>query len=148
MKEINVQTLEQTAKLAERIAQLLPEPALITLSGDLGAGKTTFTKSLAKAKGVNQVVNSPTFTIMKSYRMADGKDLTHIDAYRLEGSEDELGFSEFFDSGITVIEWPQYLFELEDPDCLAIEIENGPEQERIFKISGKGPLYKKVEEAL
>lgn len=148
MKEIKIQNQDQTARLAEKIAGLLPEPALITLSGDLGAGKTTFTKALAKARGVKQVVNSPTFTIMKSYRMADGNELTHIDAYRLEGSEDELGFSEFFDSGITVIEWPQYLFELEDPDCLTIEIENGPEEERIFRIRSKGKAYQEVEQAL
>lgn len=108
MKEIEVNTLEETKALAQRIADLLPRPSLITLSGDLGAGKTTFTKSLGKELGVKSTINSPTFTILKSYRMADGAPLHHIDAYRLEGIVQDLGFEECFDEGVCVVEWRLY----------------------------------------
>lgn len=99
MKEIQIHSLEETQMLAQRLAQVLPRPSLITLSGDLGAGKTTFTKALGKALGVKGTINSPTFTILKSYEMDGGWMLHHVDAYRLEGITQELGIEECFDEG-------------------------------------------------
>ncbi|WP_243292901.1 thiamine-phosphate kinase [Bacillus sp. FJAT-47783] len=96
---------EQTAKLAEKIAGLLQPSDVITLEGDLGAGKTTFTKALAKGLGIKRNVNSPTFTIIKEY--TEGRlPLYHMDVYRMEDSEEDLGFDEYFEGeGVSVIEW-------------------------------------------
>ena len=134
MKEIEVNTLEETKALAQRIADLLPRPSLITLSGDLGAGKTTFTKSLGKELGVKSTINSPTFTILKSYRMADGAPLHHIDAYRLEGIVQDLGFEECFDEGVCVVEWPDYIEAALPKERLNIVIKQGLEEQRFFQL--------------
>lgn len=68
---------------------------LILLNGDLGAGKTTLTQFIGKALGVKRTINSPTFNIIKSYKGTNLK-LHHMDCYRLEDSEEDLGFDEFF----------------------------------------------------
>ena len=148
MKEIEVNTLEETKALAQRIADLLPRPSLITLSGDLGAGKTTFTKSLGKELGVKSTINSPTFTILKSYRMADGAPLHHIDAYRLEGIVQDLGFEECFDEGDCVVEWPDYIEAALPKERLNIVIKQGLEEQRFFQLEGVGSAYEHIVEEL
>ena len=148
MKEIEVKTLEETKALAQRIADLLPRPSLITLSGDLGAGKTTFTKSLGKELGVKSTINSPTFTILKSYRMADGAPLHHIDAYRLEGIVQDLGFEECFDEGVCVVEWPDYIEAALPKERLNIVIKQGLEEQRFFQLEGVGSAYEHIVEEL
>ena len=75
-------------------------------SGFLGAGKTTFIKAVCEALGVTDVINSPTFTILKIYQ--GDLPLYHIDAYRLKENPYDLGFDEYYDDGIMVIEWPEY----------------------------------------
>lgn len=148
MKEIEVNTLEETKALAQRIADLLPRPSLITLSGDLGVGKTTFTKSLGKELGVKSTINSPTFTILKSYRMADGAPLHHIDAYRLEGIVQDLGFEECFDEGVCVVEWPDYIEAALPKERLNIVIKQGLEEQRFFQLEGVGSAYEHIVEEL
>lgn len=149
MKEIQVHSLQESKELAKRLALCLKDKdALITLSGDLGAGKTTFTKALGAALGVEATINSPTFTILKSYRMADGRPLHHIDAYRLEGVRQELGFEECFEEGVCVIEWPQFLKDCLPASYLAITIKNGMDEERSFQLEGKGKAYAEIVEEL
>lgn len=105
-----IHSLQETAQFAEELAQKIQNHTVtLCLDGDLGAGKTTFTKSLGRALGVKSVINSPTFTIMKNYTDGAGNPFTHIDAYRLEGAGQDLGFDEVFDEGISVVEWSQYL---------------------------------------
>lgn len=113
---------EVTTKLAVRLGELVNPGDVITLEGDLGAGKTTFTKGLAKGMGIQKNVNSPTFTIMKEYR--DGRlPLYHMDVYRMEDSEEDLGFDEFFEGeGVTVVEWAHLIQEQLPPDRLDIRI--------------------------
>ncbi len=148
MKEIQIHSLEETKEFAEKIAELLPRPALITLSGDLGAGKTTFTKSLGKALGVKGTINSPTFTILKSYEMGDGWMLHHVDAYRLEGIVQELGIEECFDEGVCVIEWPDYIAHALPKERLDIQIQNGVDEQRVFIINATGKVYEQIVEEL
>ena len=83
---------------------------VIALEGDLGAGKTAFTKGLAKGLGVTRTVNSPTFTIIKEYQ---GRlPLYHMDVYRVSESEEDLGFDEYFEGeGVTVVEWAHLIKE-------------------------------------
>lgn len=100
-------SVEDTYKLAETVAKNLTAGEVVLLDGDLGAGKTTFTKGLFKALGVTEMVTSPTFTIMNEYR-GDRFKLYHFDMYRIESEEElsELGFEEqLFSDGVSVIEW-------------------------------------------
>ena len=97
MKEWKVVTdsPQKTKALAEMIGRAVSAGTLITLSGDLGAGKTTFTQGLAKGLDIDRKVTSPTFTIMKEYK---GRlPLYHIDAYRLENITQDLGFEDYID---------------------------------------------------
>lgn len=97
---------EDTALLALALSKVLQGNEKIILEGELGAGKTTFTKGLAKALGVEEEITSPTFTIMNQY--LSGKfPIYHLDMYRIEKEEDiyELGIEDEIDNGITIIEW-------------------------------------------
>lgn len=120
-KKIETDSEEETRKLAEMLGSKISNPILITLEGDLGVGKTTFTKGLGKGLGVKRVITSPTFTIIKEYmgRMP----LYHIDAYRLEFSEEDLGIEEYILSkAVTVIEWAKFIEDILPQNKLAIQI--------------------------
>ena len=147
MVEITVHSLAETAQLGEKIGSLLDAGYLLTLTGDLGAGKTTLTKSIGKALGVKKVINSPTFTILKTYY---GRiPLYHIDAYRLEGISQDLGFEEMFeDDGVCVIEWPHFIEEQLPTERLEIEIKRVNDDERLFRIRGIGDKYIEIERNL
>lgn len=96
--------------IGQKIAPLLAPKDIILLDGDLGAGKTTFTKGLAAGLGIQRNVKSPTFTIIREYQ--DGRiPLYHMDVYRLEdGSGDELGLDEYFNGdGVSVVEWSKFV---------------------------------------
>lgn len=97
---------EETIAVAKSFAANLQGGDVVLLSGELGAGKTTFTKGIALALGITEPVTSPTFTIIKEY---EGKELNlyHMDMYRLSGDLTELGLEEYLgnEKGICVIEW-------------------------------------------
>ena len=130
MKEFLSSSAEETQNLAENFAKSLNNNCVIILSGDLGAGKTTFTKGFAKGLGVEEIVTSPTFTIMNEYK--GNKNLFHFDMYRLNGVDEAyaLGFEEYFNvnnlKGICIVEWasnvkglilkPYYEIEIEKID--------------------------------
>lgn len=101
--------VEETYKIAEQVASGLKGGEVILLNGDLGAGKTTFTKGLAKALGVQDTVTSPTFTYVKEY---DGRlKLYHFDMYRVGDADEvyELGLEEYFyKGGVVVVEWNKF----------------------------------------
>lgn len=145
---IKIHSLEETQEFAQKLANLCyGKNIIITLDGDLGAGKTTWTQFFAKALGVKEVVNSPTFTIMKSYKQENGQPLYHIDAYRLEGIEQDLGFEDCFDEGISVIEWAEFIESQLPIDRISISIEE-QEDVRIVKMTGTGENSNKIVEAL
>lgn len=130
---------EETKEFAVRLSQLLQPSDVLALVGDLGAGKTTFTQGLAVGLGVNERVNSPTFTIIKEY---EGRiPLYHMDVYRLGGSED-LGFEEYFHGdGVTVVEWPSRIEEILPEQLLWIEITAFSADERELKLIPHGDRY-------
>lgn len=109
MIKFTAKNIEDTDALAARIAEKLKGGEIILLNGNLGAGKTTFTKGLAKALGIDEVVTSPTFTFMKEYH---GRlDLYHFDMYRVEDEDElyELGLNEYlYMRGVCVIEWNKF----------------------------------------
>lgn len=147
MKEIKVYSLDETNRLGNRLGSIINSNFIITLKGDLGAGKTTFTKAIGKSLGVKKTINSPTFTILKTYY---GKiPLHHIDAYRLEGITQDLGFEEIFDDeAVTIIEWPSYIETLIPKERLEIEIKRISDHERLFILHGIGSKYEEIERNL
>jgi tRNA threonylcarbamoyladenosine biosynthesis protein TsaE len=117
------------------------------LAGELGAGKTTFTKGLATGLGVKRAVTSPTFTIIKEY---NGKlPLYHMDAYRLEHSDEDIGFEEYFyGDGISVIEWAHFIEEFLPKERLQIEIKQQSDQMREILCTANSTHYQRLLENL
>ena len=133
---------EETMRVGEKLARSLGVPVVISLVGDLGAGKTTFTKGFAKGFGVKDIVTSPTFTIMNEY---DGRaKLYHFDMYRLSSMEEaiELGFEEYFDlsrlKGATLVEWAENVEGLLPMRHIEVTLTKGEGDERTIEIEPKG----------
>ena len=120
--------------LAKSLSDKLPSGIVITFSGDLGAGKTTFIRGLAEGLGIKEVVQSPTFNIMKIY-LKGNRPLIHIDAYRLADLDTDIGLDEYigYETGITVIEWPIYIEKLIPSNSIDIEITNLGDDKRQIK---------------
>lgn len=120
-KTLTVTSADQTIELGEKLANFLQPRDLILLDGDLGAGKTTFTKGLGKGLGIKRPIKSPTFTIIREYQ--SGRiPLYHMDVYRLEqGGGDELGLDEYFNGdGVNVVEWSKFVTDELPDDYLRI----------------------------
>ena len=133
--KIKVVGLDETKKLASNFASEIKGGEVVLLSGDLGAGKTTFTKFVFESLGVKEVVNSPTFAILKSY---DGKfKLHHFDTYRITLEEAiESGFDEIFQEKDSVIfvEWSENISQLLPEKTIKVNIKYLSENEREFEI--------------
>ncbi|MFW0871331.1 MAG: tRNA (adenosine(37)-N6)-threonylcarbamoyltransferase complex ATPase subunit type 1 TsaE [Patescibacteria group bacterium] len=128
-----IHSLEELTSFAPTLVKKLekeknPKSAtILTLSGNLGAGKTTLTQAIARTLGIDQAVRSPTFIISKEYPLENQvwDKLVHIDAYRLDDEPLEpLGFEEFFadPAKLIIIEWPEYLESILPPHCINISI--------------------------
>lgn len=135
---------EETRNLAKSIAEKLTSGSVLTLEGDLGAGKTTFTKGLALGLGINRNVNSPTFTIIKEYK-GGRLPLYHMDVYRLEDEAEDLGFDEYFQGdGVTVVEWA-HLIESQLPlERIDISIKYIDETNRELMMTPYGKFYDEI----
>jgi len=131
-----------TEKLAAALAKLMGPGAMVALDGDLGAGKTRFSSAVAAALGVEGIVNSPTFTIIKEYEGAT-MPFYHMDVYRLSMMEaDELGLDDYFyGGGVTLVEWASLIEELLPQERLAIYIEHRGETARRFVLTPYGEPY-------
>lgn len=141
--DASLTALEQAAveKCAEELGRMVANGDVVTLQGDLGAGKTTFTRALARGLGVDPAVpvTSPTFAILQEYqgRIA----LTHVDLYRLAGEDDVLstGVEECLGGpGVTVIEWPDRLGTLMPDVRLQITMEYAGPEKRTLVLRGYG----------
>lgn len=149
MQTITWKNESETEKTAKQLAQLLEAGDVICLEGDLGAGKTTFTRYLARALGIEGNIKSPTFTIMREYQSGH-LPLYHMDAYRLEQTGAEgLGIEEYLEGdGVCVIEWPQYIKEDLEGDYLWISIEKQGPEGRILSLTGRGKRGEELVEGL
>ncbi len=137
---------EQTKALGRMLSSHFEPGDVVTLSGDLGAGKTTLTSGIGQGLGVESEVISPTFNILKCY-FKGRLPLYHIDAYRLEGQNIEIGLDEAIEGdGVCVIEWPGFILPLLPDDPLEIEIRNRGENEREFIFTCASNRYDWVEE--
>lgn len=142
--ELIIKNEEETVKLAKLISGFCFKGFLITLNGELGAGKTRFSKALGEFIGVKQNITSPTFNILKCY--FDGVlPLYHIDAYRLEGMRQDLGFEEYIEGdGVCLVEWSNFIDYLLPEEYLSIEIYIVNENERKFILESKGNKYEEI----
>ena len=121
--DIDVFSCEQMNEFGLKLATSLHNGSVVALLGDLGAGKTTLVRGVAKGLNINEVVQSPTFNIMKLYLKGD-RPLIHIDAYRLADLDTDIGLDEYigYETGITMIEWPLFIENLLPDNTLFIEI--------------------------
>ena len=140
---ISTESAEETRKLAARLGLLLRAGDVVSLTGDLGAGKTTFTQGLAVGLGIpdDVVVNSPTFTILAEH--FEGRvPLYHFDVYRLGGVSDlyDLAFDEYVDgSGVVVVEWADRIRDALPDDTLYVDVEFDSDSLPFTEGEGVGP---------
>lgn len=144
---VHTTSAELTMTLAEQLAKVVGPGTVITLEGDLGAGKTHFTKGLAIGLGIKKTVNSPTFTIIKEYK--GSLPLYHMDVYRISEGDEDLGLEEYFyGEGVTVIEWASLISEQLPKERLAIEIYREGDYERKIVFHPYGKRYRLICEEL
>ena len=141
MKQIVLHTIEDTNKLGEELAKSARPGDVIALTGDLGAGKTTLTKAVAKALGISENITSPTFTIVCEYD-SGRMPLFHFDVYRVHDTDElfEIGFSDYLHKkGLCIIEWADLLEDgLLPENTIRINISYGnSDEERMVTIHEK-----------
>ena len=138
----------ETIALAENIESEHFPGMVICLNGELGSGKTVFTKAFANAMGIEDDVTSPTFNIIKEYPKGE-LPLYHMDVYRLEGNVNELGLEEYFDGdGVTIIEWADMISDHLPKERLDITIKVTGEDTRVFVLKPYGKKYEDICEAI
>lgn len=143
--EIETASAEETQRLGAAIGRLLQGDAIITLVGDLGAGKTTFVQGLGKGLGVLTSITSPTFVLIHRYRTANGRQLQHADCYRLANAPLEMwdvGLSDLFRSDdVVVVEWADRIPSLLPAEYLDITIDHDHGDLRRFTLVPHGSRY-------
>ncbi|WP_439900601.1 tRNA (adenosine(37)-N6)-threonylcarbamoyltransferase complex ATPase subunit type 1 TsaE [Terribacillus saccharophilus] len=135
-------TIEDTNSFGRKLAELLQPGDIITMEGDLGAGKTTLTKAIGAGLGVKRTINSPTFTIIKEY---EGRlPLYHMDVYRLENSDEDIGFEEYFSGeGVSIVEWAQFIEDYLPKERLELTLKHDGEARTIL-LQPIGERYEKL----
>ena len=149
MQNFNIASSEETYTLGKKLGELLQPSMVICLSGDLGAGKTHFTKGIATGLGIDDYITSPTYTLINEY--PGEKPLYHFDVYRLEGSDElnELGYQEYFyGKGVTVIEWADIIMEALPKERLWVVIHKLDGDHRRVIMDPMGTEYEKLVEEL
>lgn len=137
-----------TKALAAKIMAFLYPGDVVLLTGDLGAGKTTFVGGALESLGYKEHVISPTFNILKCY--FDTKpNIFHIDAYRLENQNIDIGLEEFIEGeGVTFIEWPKFIAPLIPPKHLEISIKRLSDSEREIVVTDQTGFYQDLIKSL
>ena len=131
-----------TIELAQNIESEKFPNMVICMEGDLGSGKTLFTKAFAKSMGISENITSPTFNIIKEYDGEEGYKLYHMDVYRLSESKEDIGISEYFNKGgVTIIEWSDLITDILPKKRLDIRIKIVDENKRVFYITPHGEEY-------
>lgn len=139
---------KETIELAQNIESEHFPNMVICLNGDLGSGKTVFTKAFADALGIKENVTSPTFNIIKEYNEGE-LPLYHMDVYRLEGDIKELGIEDYYDKGgVTIIEWADMIKDYLPDERLEIKIKVVDENTRVFVFKAYGRQYEEICEAV
>ena len=137
-KEFITSSEEETENIGKSLAMSLSKGDAVLLRGNLGAGKTVFSRGFARGLGITEPVSSPTYTIVQEYELPDGGRLYHLDLYRISGVNAALAFGvdEFLDDphGISLIEWPDRIDGILPENAICVEIEHLSDSERRLTI--------------
>lgn len=137
MLRILIKDKKQLKVAARRILECTSGQRILAFYGQMGAGKTTIIKALCKALGAEDIVSSPTFTLVNEYKTTKGTTLYHIDFYRIRKLEEvfDFGLEEYFASGsYCFMEWPELIEEILPPETVRIKITVGDKEQRNLEI--------------
>jgi len=138
----------ETIEVAQNFESEKFENMVICLDGELGSGKTVFTKGIAQALGIEESITSPTFTIIKEYDSGE-MPLYHMDVYRLDGNTDGVGIEEYYNKGgIVIIEWAKTIKDILPEERLEIKFKVVDENRRMLVITPYGQKYEELCEAV
>lgn len=147
MYKLTSRNEKETIELAQNFESEKFPNMIICLDGELGSGKTVFTKGIANALGIKESITSPTFTIIKEY---DGElPLYHMDVYRLNGNVEGTGIEEYFTKGgVVVIEWADTIKDILPEERLDIKFKVAGENTRVLVLKPHGKKYEELCEAV
>ena len=146
--KITLRDESETIELAQNIESEKFFNMVICLNGDLGSGKTVFAKGFASAMGIDEVITSPTFNIVKEYTSGE-MPLFHMDVYRLDETDVEIDFAEYFvKKGVTIIEWSDMIKDVLPEERLEINFKIIGENTRLVIIKPNGKRYEDLCEAV
>ncbi len=145
--KITTRNEKETIEIAQNFESEKFPNMIICLNGELGSGKTIFTKGIANALGIDETITSPTFTIIKEY---DGElPLYHMDVYRLDGNTEGIGIEEYFTKGgVVIIEWADTIKDILPQERLDIKFKIVDENKRILILVPHGKIYEDLCEAV
>ena len=152
MFEIHTTSQEETMELGKRLGVKVFANSCVVLEGDLGAGKTTLTKGIALGLGIDRVIKSPTYTLIREYCKGQ-LPLFHMDMYRIEesGGASEVGLEEYFYAGgVCVVEWAQYIEDELPSTFLKVQIDRveDDESKRVIRLVPHGKEYEEFIQTL
>ena len=146
--KITTYSEKETIEIAQNLESEKFPNMVICLEGDLGSGKTIFTKGFAQALGIEETVTSPTFNIIKEYNSGE-LPLYHMDVYKLDGNVDNLGIEDYFKkNGVTIIEWSDTIQDYLPEERLDIKIKILDEDTRTLTFIPRGRIYEEICEAI
>ena len=146
--KVTTKSVLETMEIARNIESEKFPNMVICLDGELGSGKTVFTKGIANALGIDEVITSPTYTIIKEYLYGE-MPLYHMDVYRLDGNVEGVGVEEYFTKGgIVVIEWADTIKDVLPEERLDIKIKVVGEDTRVLVFTPHGKKYEDLCEAV
>ncbi len=137
-KEMEIQSTQEMTELGRKLGEKMATPAAIELIGDVGVGKTTFTQGLAEGLGIDEEINSPSFTISKRYALPKGGELVHYDFYRLNDAgimRDELAETLAGENNVVIVEWAGGVADLLGDRVVKINISLQEDSSRLVEIS-------------
>ena len=145
--KITTRNEKETIEIAQNFESEKFPNMVICLNGELGSGKTIFTKGIANALGIQETITSPTFTIIKEY---NGElPLYHMDVYRLDGEVDGIGIEEYFHKGgVVIIEWAETIKDILPKERLDIKFKIVDENKRVLVLTPYGKKYEELCEAV
>ena len=134
-KKLVAKSLDELPGIVKTILHDMPGERIFALSGKMGAGKTTLIKAFCDIIGVEEVVASPTFSLVNEYTDSEGQSVFHFDFYRIEKIEEvfDIGYEEYFYSGdYCLIEWPELIMDLMPENYVLINIDVDEDDRRLF----------------
>ena len=140
--ELVTRAPDETRDVGAALAGLMGPGDVVSLTGDLGAGKTAFVQGAARALGVTEPVTSPTFVLVREYR--GDVPIRHVDVYRLQRVQEvlDLGFEDLVDAGgVAFIEWGDVVEALLPDSHIRVELRAGDDDHRTIGVSGRGPAW-------